>query len=526
MTSTTHVSIRNDVLRAHCEANLERVLIVFASPLPNKQVWNASTCGSLQAQDFLHNGGWWHNPAMLAAVGQGVEAEEPRAWEGCWNEKIVELVELSMADEQTLTVLLTGRQESGFSELINRMLAAKGLDCDMVCLKPSVSPSGEMFSSTMGFKQVLLRDIVFTYSSADDIRVYEDRPKHTKGFRDFFADLNKALIAQARTLAPDRLPITAEVIQVSEEEKSMDPVSEVAEVQSMINSHNQAIRDGTAPRRSIPYGIKRSVFYTGYIIAQPDIEKLKTLVKLPANCSENEVKMLANSILITPRPAPPSILDKVGGIGAKMMWRVTGTSCLENRVWAARVQPAVPGTKIYTENQTPFVVLATRRAAKPIEASRIQNWQPVSEHQAFEFETTVAEKVLLRIEQEYANEDTYEASFPNARNARKHPREEDFPPLGSSKPKPQHRNHHVENRQPYGANTSWANKAGGDGIGAAAQRGGGGGGRGGRGGNTQRGHRPRRGNAPGGGGRGRGRGAYRSLDNNVGQGYGTGGMDY
>lgn len=435
-----------------------------------------------------------------------------------------------MADENTLTVLLTGRMEGPFSDLITRMLTAKGLDFDMVCLKPSVSPKGETFPSTMHFKQALLRDIVFTYLNATEIRMYEDRPKHTKGFRDFFADLNKALLTHSMAphvaSYPQREPITAEVVQVTEQEINMDPTSEVEEVQKMLNVHNDAIRTRKPQLQcnvAIPYKIKRSVFYTGYIIQLPETEKLKSLVKLPQNCPDHEVRMLANNILITPRPAPPSILDKVGGTGAKLSWRVTGLACFENRVWAARVQPIPSNARIYTENATPCVVLATRRQSKPIEASKIQNWQPVPEHQAFEFETTVGEKVLLRIEEEFSHEDPYEASFPNARNARKHPREEDFPPLG--KTKPQHRNSSHENRREYSSNGSWAGKAGGSGgIGASSQRGGNNTGRGGRGG--QRGFHRGRGGAPGGrGGRG-GRGGYRSLDDSMGQGYGGGGMQY
>ncbi|KAK4612907.1 hypothetical protein CLAFUR0_13473 [Fulvia fulva] len=496
---------------------------LFSSPLPNKQLWNTGTCGQLQAQEFLHNGGWWHNPNILAATGQGLEIEEKRAWEGCWNEKIAELVQLSMSEEHALTVLLTGRKEDGFSELIGRMIASKGLEFDMVCLKPSVSPSGEVFGSTMLFKQALLRDIAFTYHSADELRIYEDRVKHVKGFRDFFFDLNKALMDNGGP----RQPFVAEVIQVSEQETNMDPVTEVAEVQKMINGSNQAIRDGKAPPGTRPYRIKRSVFYTGYLIGQDDIEKLRSLVKLPANCPEHEVRHLANNILITPRPAPRTILDKAGGIGAKMTWKVDGIAVNENRVWAARVAPTIPGAKYYTENPTPCVVLATRRQAKPIEASYIRNWQAVPQNQQYEFETTVGEKVLLRIEEEYPNEDDYEASFPNAKNARKHPREEDFPPLGSAPrsngrppPRTQQRGDQQRNdgsftwksRQNDGNNHNPPNRGG---RGGGHQRGRGDGFRGGRG----RGDR-------GGGGRGRGRGGYKSLDDNVGSGYGSGGMQY
>lgn len=500
----------------------DQIDIVFSSPLPNRNLWNSTTFGHLQGQDFLKSGGWWHNPSILAAVGRGREQEEPRAWQGCWNERIVDLVRLSMEDPHAFTVLLTGRQEKGFSELIGTMLATKKLEFDVVALKPSISPTGEVFSSTMNFKQAILRDIAFTYRNANELRIYEDRPKHTKAFRDFFAALNQSLLSSP---SPERRPLEVDVIQVSEQDIHMDPVSEVAEVQLMINDHNQSIRDGTGPKNAPPYVIKRSVFYTGYIISPSDTEKLNTLVRLPPNCSEKEVRPLANNILITPRPAPPSILDRVGGMGAQVRWKVTGVGHVENRVWAARVQCITPGADIYTENKIPCVVLATRRAAKPLEASRIQNWQPVHPHQSFEFDTVVGEKVLLRIEQELADEDPYEATFPNAKNARKHSRDEDFPPLGpagggnppSKAPKP-------SQREPRNQG-AWENRKPGP-TARGGGRGNRGGGhqnfRGGRGGDRGRG----RGGGGGGGGSGRGRGGYRSLDDNVGQGYGSGGMQY
>lgn len=407
------------------------------------------------------------------------------------------------------------------------MVATKGLEFDMVVLKPSIGPDGEKFHSTMLFKQAFLKKLIFTFSTAEEIKVYEDRPKHVKGFRDFFAEQNALLMAPAAfTGTPGtRQPITAEVIEVMEAEGKMDPVSEVAEIQKMINVHNQAILDNRAAPGAIPYKIKRSVFFTGYLLDAVDIEKMKNLVKLPQGCPEHEVKYLANNILITPKPAPRSILDKVGGIGAKMQWKITGIACYEQRVWAVRVAPVVQDAKYHTDNHTPCIVLATRRQTKPIEATRIQNWQPVPADQAFEFETTVGEKVLYRIEEEIANEDEWEASFPHSRNARKHPREEDFPPLGSSRPS--------ENSKPRPQHRSFSNQAGGawqngkpSAIGFAAQRGGGMQSRGGRGGgqSNRSYHRGRGGGPPH--GRGRGRGGYKSLDDNVGQGYGGGSMQY
>lgn len=62
---------------------------VFLSPLPNPQLWNGGTIGFLQAYESFANGGWWHDPSILAATGKGMEGEEARAWNGWWNEQIV-----------------------------------------------------------------------------------------------------------------------------------------------------------------------------------------------------------------------------------------------------------------------------------------------------------------------------------------------------------------------------------------------------------------------------------------------------
>lgn len=89
----------------------------------------------------------------------------------------VQLVELSMKQKDAVTVLLTGRSESGFSDLIRRMVNSRKLEFDLVCLKPEVGPNSQRFATTMEFKQTFLEDLILTYEQADEIRVYEDRPK-------------------------------------------------------------------------------------------------------------------------------------------------------------------------------------------------------------------------------------------------------------------------------------------------------------------------------------------------------------
>lgn len=335
-----------------------------------------------------------------------------------------------MQQKDALKVLLTGRSESGFADLIKRMVKSKKLEFDMVCLKPVTGPANQRFKSTMEFKQELLKDIVYTYKDAEEIRIYEDRVKHTKGFRDFFFQFNRDLMANQ--LPTSRTPIIAEVVQVAENATQLDPVSEVAEIQRMCNAHNTRVKSGDAAGRP-PYQIKKTVFYTGYMIPSSMYDKLISLVKLPPGMPEGDIRYLANSILITPKPCPKSILDKVGGIGATVVWKVTGISCYENKLWAARVEPVPASTKYYSENPTPTVVLAIRKGGRPADATRITNWHPVSEEQSYMFETVVGEKVLLRIEEEHRHESQWESYFPNRNHSKRSRDDEQVTNGGHSK---------------------------------------------------------------------------------------------
>ena len=222
---------------------------------------------------------------------------------------------------------------------------------------------------------------------------------------------------------------------------------------------------------------------------------------------ESEVKFLANNILITPRPCPNSILDKVGGIGNKIIWQITGTAVYENKIWAARVAPIPSNTTFYSENPVPIVVLALRKGARPIDAKNIQNWQPVSAERQFIFETVVGEKVQLRVEEEVEGEGEWESLFANKMNKRRHPQEDDDGGRGQNNPPTgpqQGRFGGDDNRRQHGGNNSYR--------GGNQSRGrGNGGGR-----HPPHNGRSGRGNNRGGGGRGRARGGgyggYKSLD--------------
>ena len=82
-----------------------------------------------------------------------------------------------MKQKDALTVLLTGRAEGIFDDLIKQMVVSKNLDFDLVCLKQRVSPAGMHFRSTLSYKECFLEDLVYTYRDAIEVKMYEDRPK-------------------------------------------------------------------------------------------------------------------------------------------------------------------------------------------------------------------------------------------------------------------------------------------------------------------------------------------------------------
>jgi hypothetical protein len=375
---------------------------LFCSPLPNPVLWHFTTVGLLQTYETLAFGGWWHDNSILAATGEGEEKEEPRGWAGHWNETVVELVELSVQAKDVVTVLLTGRGEHNFADLVTKICNSRNLDFDMVVLKPETNPEGQKFENTMAYKNMFFSQLVSTYKEAEEIKIYEDRPKHVKGFKDFFERFNKSMLSHhVNEPPPPRKPINADVIHVCQLQSILNPETEVQVVRKAVDRHNTAIAAGgpTVTKTVRKYlKIEEHFSYFGYMINQTDSARLLTLFNIQANLIDGgEVKLLATNILITPYYPRRDTKEKVGGMGNKVTWQVTGIGRLHDSIWAARVAP-VTETQIFTSDETPHVVLAIRKGARQIDANKINDWKPVPADKAFMFETTVAIKSMLKIE--------------------------------------------------------------------------------------------------------------------------------
>ncbi|CAO3666701.1 unnamed protein product [Rhizopus stolonifer] len=107
--------------------------VLFLSPQLSPNLWLHKTCSYISANNKFGPG--WHNDICSLRVGP-LEEMKKTAWEGFWNEDVVQLAYNSIKDPNTLTVLCVARPYYPFHDLINTMLEFKGLYFDVVGLIP------------------------------------------------------------------------------------------------------------------------------------------------------------------------------------------------------------------------------------------------------------------------------------------------------------------------------------------------------------------------------------------------------
>jgi HAD domain family 1 in Swiss Army Knife RNA repair proteins len=370
---------------------------LFASPLPNQLLWAQKTINKLGEPEPFVNGGWWHDDRILAATGEGLEKEEQRAWQGWWNEEIVESARRSIAQKDVITVLLTGRAESNFAELVCRMARSKRLDFDMVCLKPQVTPSNIRIKKTIEYKTHVLHSLMLTYTLADKIRIWEDRIHHVRQFRAIIEKFNKAVERGQYNVRRPR--IWYNVQEVKSLVTTLDQVTEVAEIQRMVNIHNQAVVDGRAPPGAVMWKLTPSVAYTAYHIPHDyDRRKLAQLARIPQKHQKDVIHLCTHAVLRTGALTQDQ-LALLGGLKRSTRFRVAFVGSHDIGIWAAKIEPVDPSQIVSLDGRSLLVVLACVSSVRPGQTDIITNWQPVS-GQSIEFVAEIDERKILSLEQE------------------------------------------------------------------------------------------------------------------------------
>ncbi|AMD22406.1 HGR067Cp [Eremothecium sinecaudum] len=253
---------------------------LFKSPAPNQNLLASDLIKELSNCQRFSNGGWWSEPRILSAAieewltrkqaGEDVDNE-------FWNLDIVELTRLSIQDPETVSILLTGRREVFFADVIGKLLEhdvmAGELQFNAVFLKK------EEFRTTLSYKTTCLTNLLNSYPNLKEISIYDDRPKQVKGFQIF---LNEYVAAINNDLVYN-------LVHVPGEMRFLEPKREISIIADIIEEHNRDVdllRRGSYRSRvsARPYfqmekaSVREVISYVGYTISIPSRKNIMEFV--------------------------------------------------------------------------------------------------------------------------------------------------------------------------------------------------------------------------------------------------------
>ncbi|QHS75535.1 uncharacterized protein SPAR_M03800 [Saccharomyces paradoxus] len=163
---------------------------LFATPGPTEQLYTRELLNVLTSS-VLANGGWWNEPEFLQAAIK-ISKVKPRQYS--WNENIIKLAEESYCAKDTISIILTGREENRFHKLIEHALqtARSHWKCstnefrfNAVCLKKK-----EISEYTSKYKKELMGEFLKYYPSLQELIIYDDRVHQIEAFKSFFHSLD------------------------------------------------------------------------------------------------------------------------------------------------------------------------------------------------------------------------------------------------------------------------------------------------------------------------------------------------
>ncbi|AAS52962.1 AER281Cp [Eremothecium gossypii ATCC 10895] len=247
---------------------------LFKSPAPNPNILAPDLVRALVNCERFSNGGWWSERRFLAAAVEEWEQRGSGADKEFWNLDVVALAHLSAKERGTVSVLMTGRREVVFSELIGELLR-RPVDGECLCFN-AVLLKKEGHRSTLAYKTACMKDLLDAYPALEEITIYDDRPWQLAGFRTF---LNEYVTAVNNRLTPNLVHIPGEI-------RYLEPRKEVAIITAVVEEHNRDVdllrngRQKKLPGKSYFYlekaSIREVISFVGHYIT---IESRKRIME-------------------------------------------------------------------------------------------------------------------------------------------------------------------------------------------------------------------------------------------------------
>ncbi|RIA95796.1 hypothetical protein C1645_453163 [Glomus cerebriforme] len=350
------IKLKNEINKTQTKFNiqLEQTSLVinifdfdgtlFSSPEPNAAIWENRLVGLLKNENVIFKG-WYQDKRSLSFGQEGQNGLEDR-----WNNQLIDTVKQSMRAQNTLTVLLTGRNYNEFSEVITEMVERKGMHFDVMGFKPSnntldwqtyyktniIKKIGRnMYEelimnqtiirtkklTTKEFKTNFIENLISHYPSLISVNIWEDRYNHVKTFEYFLRNLKFLGTIREGT-----------VYQVIIPKIYFEPFREYDIVMRMIKDHNEILASNGGPRS---LKIVRKIQYAGIFFDQHTIDKLKGIYP-PPNAND-EWAFDEPYVLIKKYASDGWLNSQCGGRGAIVNMRIIGFGLHNNSIYCLRV---------------------------------------------------------------------------------------------------------------------------------------------------------------------------------------------
>ncbi|CEP62850.1 uncharacterized protein LALA0_S06e05270g [Lachancea lanzarotensis] len=295
---------------------------LFKSPAPNPNLLSSFLANLLTDPQRLSNRGWWSEPRfLLELIDEWIDARNKDgndakmdAIDGTyWNKDIVDLTRLSQQSPDTLSILMTGRKEIYFADVLRRVLeepvfGGKRLRFHGIFLKKSG------FETTMLYKTACLTDLLMHYDSCQEITIYDDRVRQLRGFRQFLSEFVEAM----------QPTLQYSLVHVPGLIKYLRPSNERKIISKILKEHNDAVSGFSF--RSQSHGTPR-IFYMGKIFLKE--KRLGAAYILTTSSRQKLVAFIAQKL------TPAIGLDGLHVLGRYILCTEHGT--ITNRKTAAMI---------------------------------------------------------------------------------------------------------------------------------------------------------------------------------------------
>ncbi|KAI9101388.1 hypothetical protein DFS34DRAFT_468711 [Phlyctochytrium arcticum] len=371
---------------------------LFRSPLPNQALWSDALRGAL-----MSDCGWFSEPRTL--LSPYIPQTPGPEW---WDSDVLSHVFSNLQRKDTVNVLLTGRRHDMFSERIRELCESHEppLAFDLFFFREGHDiNASRRHATTLDFKLAVLEYLLASIPSLSHIELFDDRKRHIDLFASEFKKLqSNKRISSFEVHHVTHAPVDMTHITEGHERKLVEDLVERCnnrimaakkreEEQFQEEAAQERVRRGskdagnTRSMRS-PHKLQRrasaslfrnmlemveQVRYTALVLDESEQTRLRSMFPPPGPKWSSR----ADHVTICMGPSRPSLVDPMGGLGARVNVQAVAIGEIKNTVQALKVTAADQGSVLCTLNDTPHITLAVSPTGKARESNNIDIWEPL-----------------------------------------------------------------------------------------------------------------------------------------------------